>query len=286
MQTYHCWIDDVVIATTTEEEFLQRLAALLDIALKFNFKFNLKKCKFLYQPSVVLGRYVGIAGMRPIEKHLLSIENFPIPKTVKQLQHFLGCGNWLRNFILDYGVLSAPLHKLVATATANAGKLHWNDSDIAVFHRLRLAIVNHSSLVPFDSQRPIFVASDACDTGYGGVVFHTGSDSASSIATDNKQLISMVSGGFTKAQLKWNTTEKEAYGFYMTIMSHSRYLSGRPFHIFTDHQALTYLTESVNAKVQRWKLALQEYQFKISHLPGERNLEPDSLSRLVHFMGQ
>ena len=49
-----------------------------------------------------------------------------IPETVKQLQHFLGCGNWLRNFILDYGVLSAPLHKLVAAATANAGKLKWN----------------------------------------------------------------------------------------------------------------------------------------------------------------
>ena len=94
----------------------------------------------------------------------------------------------------------------------------------------------------------------------------------------------MVSGGFTKAQLKWNTTEKEAYGFYMTIVSHSRYLSGRPFQSFTDNQALTYLVESTNAKVQRWKLALQEYQFEVSHLPGERNIEPDSLSRLVSIL--
>ena len=76
---------------------------------------------------------------------------------------------------------------------------------------------------------------------------------------ETKDLISMVSGGFNTAQLKWNTTEKEAYGFYMTItlVSHSRYLSGRSFQSFTDHQALTYLDESTNAKVQRWKLALQ-----------------------------
>lgn len=286
LQTYKCWIDDVVIATNDEADFLDRLAALLAIALKFNFKFNLKKCRFLYEPSIVLGRYVGVTGMQPLEKHLLSVANFPLPKTVKQLQHFLGCGNWLRAFIMDYGVLAAPMHKLVASATANAGKLKWAEGDIAAFERLRTAIINHSPLFPFDHHRPIFVASDACDTGYGGVVFHTVSDSASGIETDNKQLISMVSGGFSKAQLKWNTTEKEAYGFYMTIMSHSRYLSGRSFHIFTDHQALTYLVESVNAKVQRWKLALQEYQFEITHLPGERNVEPDSLSRLVHFMGQ
>ena len=82
----------------------------------------------------------------------------------------------------------------------------------------------------------------------------------------------MISGGFSKAQAKWNTTEKEAFAFYTTIVSHSMFLAGRHFHIFTDHQALTYLVESVNAKVQRWKLALQEYQFEVSHLPGKRNV--------------
>ena len=88
--------------------------------MRFNFKFNLRKCKFLFDPSVILGRYVGSMGMRPLPKHVLNVEQFPLPKTVKQLQHFLGCGNWLRNFILDYGVLAAPLHTKVATANASA----------------------------------------------------------------------------------------------------------------------------------------------------------------------
>ncbi len=37
---------------------------------------------------------------------------------------------------------------------------------------LRLAIINHFDLVPFNPSRSIFAASDACDTGYGGVVYH------------------------------------------------------------------------------------------------------------------
>lgn len=172
----------------------------------------------------------------------LSITNFPLPKTVKQLQHFLGCGNWLRAFIIDYGVLAAPIHKLVSAALVDSGKLKWTEVDIAAFEKLRLAIINHSPLVPFNPKRAILVASDACDTGYGGVVYHTNESDTACVHTGEatKELISMVSGGFTKAQLKWNTTEKEAYGFFMTITSHARYLSGRPFHIFMDHQALTY----------------------------------------------
>ena len=30
----------------------------------------------------------------------------------------LGCGNWLRAFIIDYGILAAPIHKLVSEAIA------------------------------------------------------------------------------------------------------------------------------------------------------------------------
>ena len=44
-----------------------------------------------------------------------------------------------------------------------------------------------------------------------------------------KHLVSMISGGYSKAQAKWNTTEKEAFAFY-TIVSHSMFLAGRHFH--------------------------------------------------------
>ena len=74
LQTYACWIDDVVIACTDPNDFFTRLDNLLSIAMRFNFKFNLRKCKFLFDPSVILGRYVGSMGMRPLPKHVLNVE--------------------------------------------------------------------------------------------------------------------------------------------------------------------------------------------------------------------
>ncbi len=49
----------------------------------------------------------------------------------------------------------------------------WSEFDIVAFEKIRLAIINHSPLVTFNPKRAFFIASDACDTGYRGVVLLT-----------------------------------------------------------------------------------------------------------------
>jgi hypothetical protein len=53
------------------------------------------------------------------------------------------------------------------------------------------------------------------------------------------------------------------------------------FCIRTDHKNLTYLNNSVNEKVNRWKLKIQHYDFDIEYIPGEQNIIADSFSRLI-----
>ena len=57
-------------------------------------------------------------------------------------------------------------------------------------------------------------------------------------------------------------------------------LLDREFIIHTDHVNLTFLKESKNARVNRWKLALQEYKYTIEFIKGSDNVIADSLSRL------
>ena len=68
------------------------------------------------------------------------------------------------------------------------------------FREIRLAIINHAYLVPFDPSRPIFIASDACDTGYGGVVYHitpstTGATKGEETKKISHQFLYLVSVG-------------------------------------------------------------------------------------------
>ena len=77
--------------------------------------------------------------------------------------------------------------------------------------------------------------------------------------------------------------QKEAYAFYYSITNLSDLLRDRKFHIHitTDHKNLTFIGDSTNATVVRWKLAIVQYDFDIEHIFGVKNVVADYLSRLV-----
>ena len=52
------------------------------------------------------------------------------------------------------------------------------------------------------------------------------------------------------------------------------------FTLQTDHKNLTYINFEGTAKVRRWKLLIQEYDFSIEFIKGEDNVIADAFSRL------
>ena len=71
------------------------------------------------------------------------------------------------------------------------------------------------------------------------------------------------------------------FALYYCVTSLSYLLSGRSFVVKTDHKNLIYWnTLSASAKVERWKVALSEYDYSIIHIPGKDNVIADAMSRL------
>ncbi len=58
------------------------------------------------------------------------------------------------------------------------------------------------------------------------------------------------------------------------------HLRDTKFTIFTDHKNLTFLASDPSAKVIRWMMAVQDYDFDIAYIPGEDNIVADAFSRL------
>jgi hypothetical protein len=52
----------------------------------------------------------------------------------------------------------------------------------------------------------------------------------------------------------------------------------------TGHKNLTFLKTVQSAKVRRWQLALQEFDFKYIHIKGEDNVVADAFSRLCDHL--
>ncbi|KAG1127002.1 hypothetical protein G6F37_013827 [Rhizopus arrhizus] len=83
------------------------------------------------------------------------------------------------------------------------------------------------------------------------------------------------------AEINYPTVEKEILAVIYAFKKLRKYLLDKQFELFTDNTAVRYLFCKMDPsqRLQRWILAVQEYTFKVHHLPGKQNVVADVLSR-------
>nr|GEU83252.1 reverse transcriptase domain-containing protein [Tanacetum cinerariifolium] len=94
--------------------------------------------------------------------------------------------------------------------------------------------------------------------------------------------IHYASKTMTDAESNYTTTEKEMLAVVYAFEKFRSYLIMNKSIVHTDHFALKYLfaKKDANAKLLRWVLLLQEFDFKVLDTKGAENLAADHLSRL------
>ncbi|CBY09579.1 unnamed protein product [Oikopleura dioica] len=94
-------------------------------------------------------------------------------------------------------------------------------------------------------------------------------------------LVSAISHTFTRAERRWNVSEKEMYGILWCCERLEKLLRGRFFHVHTDHRCLVYLNKRKfkNSKIHRWQTRLEEFDFHVSYIKGSENTFADFMSR-------
>lgn len=83
-------MDDLVIASITETENLEKLKRVLEVAANYGLNIKYSKCQFIQREVSFLGYVVKNGAITPSHEKSKAIRNFPQPKTVKQLQSFSG----------------------------------------------------------------------------------------------------------------------------------------------------------------------------------------------------
>lgn len=91
------FIDDIIIPAVDEEQALQRLKQVLEIASQYGLKINWKKAK-LIQPQY-LGHVIKDGEIRPTTDKTDAVMKFPEPRISKQLLSFLGLTSILGNTV-------------------------------------------------------------------------------------------------------------------------------------------------------------------------------------------
>ena len=108
-----CYVDDVVIATPTLEDHVERLDEVFACMKRSGLKYKPSKCEILKDSIKYLGRMVDRYGIRSDPDAVEAVLTWKLPKTEHQLMSFLGFANYYREFIKGYA------DKVLSDATVN-----------------------------------------------------------------------------------------------------------------------------------------------------------------------
>ena len=140
---------------------------------------------------------------------------------------------------------------------------------------LKRKLTNAIKLAHFDKEAPTNVIADASPVGLGAVLVQEQSH--------GPVVVSYASRSLSDIERRYSQTEKEDLGLVWAREKLHPYIYGQCFELLSDHNPLEaiYAPKSKPcARIERWVLRLQPYEFKVIHLPGKNNIA-DPLSRLL-----
>jgi hypothetical protein len=106
-----CWvfIGDVIVYSKTAREHAQRLANVLDRFEKANLQLEPEKCVFEKGQVKYLGHVISSRGIKASPDKVRAIQDYPIPKTVKDVRAFFGLASFYRRLVPNFAQRAKPL---------------------------------------------------------------------------------------------------------------------------------------------------------------------------------
>lgn len=211
-----------------------------------------------------MGHIISEAGVALNASKIQSMQEWPLPKSIKELRGFLGLTGYYQKFIQNYTKLAAPL-----TEQLKKENYHWTQEAIISFQTLKQEMKKTTILAPPEFNQTFVVETDAFSFGVGAVLLQ------------NKHLIAYFSKLMgPKMRLK-SIYEKELMAIVFAVQKWRHYLMGRKHVVRTDQQSLRFLFEQreIGMDYQRWVFKLMGFSFDIQYKPRTVNKVADALSR-------
>lgn len=271
------YFDDVLIASSSEQEHLEHLRLVFERFQEFGVSLNPSKCVF-GQPKVsFLGHEISSDGVRPLPERTSAIQSLPEPQTVQELRRFLAMLNFYRRFLPRAASVQAPLNAfLVGCKKKDKRPVSWTPEARSAFQKCKDDLVSAATLAYPASSKTLALMVDASDNGIGASV-QQASDSS-------WQPLAFFSRKFSPAQTQYSTYDRELLAMYESVKHFRHMLEGRTFIIYTDHKPLTFAFQQRSDKASPRQVRhldfVGQFSTDIRHIEGAQNVVADALSRV------
>lgn len=263
------YLDDLVVFGRNLDVHNRNLIDVLERLRKVNLKLNPEKCKFLKKDILYLGHLVSENGVLPDPAKVEILQKYPVPTNTDEVKRFVAFCNYYRKFIKNFAEITYPLNKL----TRKYETFIWTNECQKAFETLKHSLITPPVLEfpDFSDDNEFVIQTDASGTAIGAV-----------LCNKNMKPVAYASRPLNKAELNYPTIQKELVAIVWAVKYFRPYVYGKSFTIMSDHRPLIYLfsMKDPSSRLLKFRLALEEYNFKIVYVKGKDNSVADALSRI------
>ncbi|GJR95145.1 reverse transcriptase domain-containing protein, partial [Tanacetum coccineum] len=269
-KTMEVFMDDFSVFGDSFSSCLANLDKMLKRCEDTKLALNWEKSHFMVKEGIVLGHKISRKGIEVDKAKVDVISKLPHPTTVKGIRSFLGHAGFYRRFIKDFSKISRPMTHLLEKNTP----FIFSEDCILAFQTLKKKLTEAPILIAPNWDQPFEIMCDASDYAIGAVLGQR--------IEKHFRPIHYASKTMTEAETNYTTTEKEMLAVVYAFEKFRSYLIMNKSVVYTDHSALKYLFNKKDAKARllRWVLLLQEFDFSVIDTKGAENYAADHLSRL------
>ena len=289
------YLDDMVIYSAREEDHEEHVRKVLEALIEAGLYCKLSKCVFGVREIDFLGYIVNTDGVAMEKSRVSTIQDWPEPQSIHEIQVFLGFANFYRRFIRRYSKLAAGLSDMLKGQQNLKGKRRrlaklgakisgefLTDQARKSFKQLRAAFSEMVILAHFEPGLQIRLETDASGFAISGVL--------SQLAEDGSwRPIAFYSRKMNKHELNYGVHDQELLAIVESFREWRHFCEGSKFPIAvrTDHDSLRYFenAKDLSRRQVRWAQRLSAFWFRVEYQKGSQN-PADGPSRRPDYQKQ
>ncbi|XP_066385018.1 uncharacterized mitochondrial protein AtMg00860-like [Miscanthus floridulus] len=220
------FFDDILIFSSSWAEHLQHISIVLDVLRAHRLHLKRSKCSFGASSVAYLGHVISVGGVAMDADKVAVVALWLTPRSACGLCSFLGLAGYYRKYIHDFGVIVAPLTRLL-----RKDAFAWSNEADTAFQALKRALSTDPVLQMPDFAKQFTMDCDASGARFGVVLYQADGP------------LAFFSRPFAARRLKLAAYERELIGLVQAVRHWQPYLWGRHFLVRTDHYSLKFLLD-------------------------------------------
>jgi hypothetical protein len=163
-----CYLDDILISSTNEDNHTDHGRIVLERPREFGLYCKAEKYQFGLSELGFLGFIINSEGVGMESDRIYTIEHWPTPTSVRDVQVLWGFMNFYRRFIRKYAKVTTPISNLLKAT--GLPKWEWTRDAELAFRKIKKAVTEAPILQHFDPTKMIILPTDASHFAIAGIL--------------------------------------------------------------------------------------------------------------------